>query len=172
MNQFKNYTLTVVGCVIVVLTLAVNTNVGYTANKDVNVVNTPENPALVRDVDKPSPFSASCGGNNCTFPVPAGKRLVIESVSGEGNIEHGKTLLIRLRGTPASGQASGSFSSGFFLIVPVAFQFTNDTFDFYGFNQRTLLQVEPNGVVVIIVLTEGHSQTMVNLSGYLVSVEE
>ncbi len=139
------------------------------------VSNAASSPVLVRDVDS-TPYSASCIGNvanggQCFFTVPSGKRLVIESVSGQANMVPGQLLLIRIEGSQASGQAPESSSTGFSLTVPVSFQFSNGFFDFYGFNQRTFLQVDPEGIVrtAMVGTTAGSSQATVNLSGRLVS---
>jgi hypothetical protein len=143
-------------------------NVGLSGTSDVRVVE--------------EPFSSSClgfqpsddCGKSCTFTVPQDKRLVIQSITGDANMSAGKTLLVRVSGTPASGQASPSNSSGFSLVVPVSFQQSNGVFDFYGFNQTTLLQVDPGGVIVTTMVkpcfTTG-SQASVNLSGHLVPVQ-
>ena len=79
------------------------------------------------------------------------------------------TLLIRLIGTPASGQDNLSSSSGFSMIVPTKLQFGNGVFNFYATNERTLLQVDPTGTVTVnLVNTCGQtaSQASLNLSGY------
>jgi len=94
---------------------------------------------------------------------------VIESLTGDANISVTDALLIRLSGTPASGQDLQSGSSGFSMIVPVKLQFGNGVFNFYATNERTLLQVDPNGTVTVnLVNTCGQtaSQASLNLSGY------
>jgi hypothetical protein len=94
---------------------------------------------------------------------------VIESLTGDGNISVTDDLLIRLIGTPASGQDPQSGSSGFSMIVPVKLQFGNGVFNFYGTNEKTLLQVDPNGTVEVDLINkcgQTASQASLNLSGY------
>jgi hypothetical protein len=126
-------------------------------------------PLPVREI-APEPFSASCHGpGSCTFMVPAGKRLIIESITGDANMAAGFKLLVRVSGTPGAGQANNATSSGFSMIAPATFQFSNGVFDFYGLNHRTYLQVAPGGSATVTMVGNGNlSQASVNLSGSLV----
>ena len=118
----------------------------------------------------PEPFSASCHGpGSCTFMVPAGKRLIVESITGDANMAPGFKLLVRISGTPGAGQANNATSSGFSMIAPVSFQFSNGSFDFYGLNHRTYLQVAGGGSITVTMVGSGNlSQASVNLSGSFV----
>ena len=118
------------------------------------------------------PWSASClGPASCNFLVPENARLVIENISCGANMAPGHTLLVRVEGSPSSGQAGESGSSGFAMVAPVSFQYTNGSFDFYGCNHRTLQQIGAGGTVHVAVVGGGAlSQATVNLSGHLVPV--
>jgi hypothetical protein len=168
----------------------VGVNVANTPN--VNVANTPAvdianpvtvgnpatNPVLVSEAGK-APYSATCEGSgqipgrcgiaDCTFTVPAGRRLVIESLTGDANIAVSDYLLIRLNGSAPSGQDPASASSGFSMIVPRTLQLGNGTFNFYGVNEKTLFQVDPTGTVEVVLVNscgQTGSEASVNLSGY------
>lgn len=57
------------------------------------------------------------------------------------------------------------------MIVPLSFQYSNNTFDFYGFMHRTFLQVSPGGSVTTTLVGSGNlSNASVNLSGTLIPV--
>ena len=60
------------------------TQSGQPNGPNVSVINTPAEPVPMRDVDNPArqPFHLQMFGDNNSFTVPAGKRLVIEFVSG------------------------------------------------------------------------------------------
>ena len=159
-----------------------NVNIANTPSVDiagaVTVGNPATNPVLTREAGK-APYSATCGGGgqiqgrcaiaSCTFTVPDGRRLVVESMTGEGDIAVGDTLLVRLNGNPASGQDGLSSSSGFSMIVPTKLQLGNGVFNFYAISEKTNLQVDPNGTVTIsLVNTCGQTNSVanLNLSGY------
>jgi hypothetical protein len=146
----------------------------------VTVGNPATNPVLTSEAGK-APYSATCAGAgqiqgrcaiaSCTFTVPAGRRLVIQSLTGDANMSVTDTLLIRLMGSSPSGQDPQSSSSGFSMIVPVKLQFGNGVFNFYGTNETTTLQVDPNGTVTVELVntcSQTASEASLNLSGYTV----
>lgn len=86
--------------------------------RDVEVVNTLDNPALIRDVDSPArqPFQAAVEGTmgagtegiNLFVTVPTGKRLVIEYVSGTCFVPGGQKCIFSV-GTIVNNAATSTF---------------------------------------------------------------
>jgi len=70
---------------------------------------------------------------------------------------------------PRFSEPPKAFSSGFAMVAPVSFQYSNGAFDFYGCNHPTLHQIDAGGTVHVAVVGGGAlSQATVNLSGHLV----
>jgi hypothetical protein len=142
----------------------------------VRVVNSGTSQA-VPVVNAAEPFTATCGFFGvCTFPIPTGKRVVIESIAGSANLSQGATLLVRVGATFASGNQSGSSSSGWDVIVPTEKQFSNGVFTFVGFNQKTFLLADSRdgqnlgGAISIANVGGGQlSQVSTTISGYLIN---
>lgn len=97
-------TATIAGTV----SLASGSSIGINPSSNtVQLGNTVDNPVMVRDVDNPArqPFQEefaitlpdNFGGENATFMVPLGKRLVIEYVSARGFVPAGQTLTFSIR---------------------------------------------------------------------------
>src|SRR5437867_3289252 len=124
MNKCKNYLSTAVSFVVLVSALVLmnpSTSHSQTSNKDVRVVNTTAEPVPVRDVDNArQPFQevalvvipASSSSASSTFTVPAGKRLVIEYVSGNNTLFAGQ----KLRGAFILTYVGGQYQRHYLLI--------------------------------------------------------
>ena len=148
----------------------------------VSFSNTSSTPLFVRDVDSPSlqPFARDCGidtfdtagrGSCSLEAVPAGKRWVVETVSGQLTISDGtKPISIHL------ALCSAGFSTDNFL--PAVFQGNSAFFtgDFFTLTERVRLYADNTGgchgapffSAVISNSTVGSAYFAV--SGYLVNV--
>lgn len=143
------------------------------------VANSDQSPVPTRETGR-APYSANCRGfangvvslATCVFSVPPGKRLVIESITGDASMSLGNNLRVKVEGSPAAGQDGQSSASGFSMFVPITRIHQNAYFDFYGFLHKTLLQVEGGGTVTMSLLKNAvadSSQASLNLSGYLLT---
>jgi hypothetical protein len=107
-----------IGVVAVVGVLLTFTGAGPTAAaalQQVLVTNTATNPVQTRDVDKTAqqPFQKNFHmtfdpgqlGTSATFTVPAGKRLVLENVSGDFMVQNGMVVIFSVT-TTANGAAA------------------------------------------------------------------
>jgi len=120
----------------------------------------------------PEPFTATCiGFKTCDFILPEGKRLVIESVTGDANLAIGSNWLVRLATTYASGRQGNNSSSGWSVTMPTITMFSNSTFTFVAMNNRTYLLAD-SGFGAALQITNvgggGISQCETVVSGYLI----
>jgi len=105
MKNLKNLGLTAVALMVLIASLVLSgsfRSYAAPADKDVVVVNAAANPVPVYDVDNRArqPFQAEftidlppgAGGENASFAVPSGKRLVIEYASARGFAPSGQSL--------------------------------------------------------------------------------
>lgn len=130
-------------------------------------------PLTIRNADNPAfqPVQfreIQIGGADTTtiFTVPAGKRLVIETVSGNGNIFSGqKFLALSINTTNSVG---GSQMPHYFTPV---FTGTQGSFDFYSFNQSVRIYADPQtNIVLSRNTTSGNVNIGITVSGYYVDV--
>jgi hypothetical protein len=148
----------------------------------VSLSNTSSTPLFVQDVNNPDfqPFAQecvadtfdSCGRASCSFgAVPAGKRFVIDTVSGELQIASGtKPISINMQ-VCAAGNATDNF-------FPAVFQGSSSCFtgDFFTVNQRVRLYADNTGgchnpPFVNVTISDGTTGTATFVaSGYLVNV--
>jgi hypothetical protein len=127
-------------------------------------------------VNSAQPFTATCPNfTTCNFPIPNGKRLVIESIAGFAELANGAApIVVLVHATFGSGEQLGA--SGWTLIVPTSTQSSNGIFTFIGFNQKTYLQAEATngngsfGGMITITNSGGdaNSQCSTTVSGYLI----
>lgn len=142
--------------------------------------------ALVKNVDEPGlvPFSqtfsistTACGCSNCCFPetapVAAGKRLVIQNVSGffpinaVGNMG---PITIQER------EPSPTFGIRTILTLPVTFrtQWNGGDYPAWEFNQMTLAYVDAGKTARLSIFTGASwsfNTGQVTVNGYLVSLQ-
>ena len=108
-------------------------------------------------------FSASFSG---TFTVPAGKRLVIESVDGQISVPTGEQFLAKIF-TTASGVASGH-------ALPFTSKVNFGSFDVYATAVSTRFYADPGTKVFYLVDRNsgagGSGPTEIEFSGYLVNL--
>ena len=129
-------------------------------------------PLTVRNQDNPAfqPVEASgtqIGGASSTtiLTVPAGKRLVIETVSGNMNILNGQKFLALSIGT-----TGGSASQLSHYFTPI-FTGTQGSFDFYSFNHSVRIYADPQtNVVLSRNTTSSNVSVSVTISGYYVNL--
>jgi len=145
------------------------------AARPVEVVNNENSPIPVHDVDKPTiqPFQkelnfdfnpANTGGGS-SFVVPAGKRLVIEFVSGNIHLEQGKALSFSI-----SANVNGTTAHHRLLL--------NELWPWgiysmsYNVSQNLKIYADPLAEVLVYVNnTEGGDGCVfVSVSGYLVDL--
>jgi hypothetical protein len=141
--------------------------------------------ALVKNVDEPGlvPFSqtftisqSDCGCTNCCFlqtdPVPAGKRLVIQNVSGyfplAATANMGPFTIAQLD--------PGTFASTTIATIPLAYRSQWNGGDYPAYECNQLLQgyVDAGKRVRITAYTGGSwnfRSGLVSISGYLVSLQ-
>ena len=138
MDRLRTSLFTVIGLVTFVITLAVAADMGYAApapsTANVNVVNTATNPVPVRDVaNAKQPFHilasvtipSTTESASTSFTVPAGKRLVIEFVSGYNTLATGQ----KLRAVNVLTWVSGQFNRHYVSILHGApFNIGNEEF--------------------------------------------
>ena len=130
-------------------------------------------PLTIRDKDNPAlqpvQFSGvQIGGASSTtiLTVPAGKRLVIETVSGNMNILNGQKFLALSVGTTGGGSASQL--SHYFTPI---FTGTQGSFDFYSFNHSVRIYADPQtNVVLSRNTTSSNVSVSVTISGYYVDL--
>ncbi|HEX6730775.1 MAG TPA: hypothetical protein VF074_12210 [Pyrinomonadaceae bacterium] len=139
---------------------------------DVNVVNTPS----VRDADNPArqPFTETLvTPNKPSFTVPAGKRLVIEFVSGDGFITSGQKFLnTSLQCTVTTSVGVADVLHAFTPTLMGTQNTGNGPFDIFSISQQTRLYVEPGGKVSIFMNnTAGVAGLGFTVTGYLVDAQ-
>ncbi len=144
--------------------LAVVTMGCASTGEDVTVVNTPQNPAAVRDVDRPGrePFQSTATVTNTVdvtlFTVPADKRLVVEFVSGFCNTTQNVPVhTVRLSG-----------SIDHFLTPTISP--TSGTTTFAVITQHTRIYVAPMAALKITVFPTAATPTTscaISVSGHL-----
>lgn len=143
---------------------------------NVNVVNNENRPIPVYDVDKPAiqPFQEELNfnfdpahtGGGSSFVVPAGKRLVIEFVSGNIHLEQGKATTFSI-----SANVNGTTAPHRLLL--------NELWPWgiysisYNVSQNMKIYADPLAEVLVYVNnTEGgNGSVFVSVSGYLVDLE-
>jgi hypothetical protein len=148
---------------------------GCAAVQDVKVVNTPTAPVPVRDVDHRArtPFIAKefftlddlsfNGGKG--FTVPAGKRLVIESISVHAISRTGQTLETRIQ--PPIGS---DFIDFYLSMTPISFGPSGLV---WTGTHAVKLYADPGKQVALIINRDtpnGPAQIEWTISGYLVDV--
>jgi hypothetical protein len=152
----------------------------------VQVANSPTSPVWVRDLDTTrQPFHRSVSllledgdiTTQSTFMVPAGKRLVIEYVSGEVVMPAGQTPR-GLHLLPITYTENG-FVERIAYRIPLQaqgrFTYWGDERDTFTASQRIVLYAEPETDVVIYLTrfgsgTAGRVHLYMGISGYLVDV--
>lgn len=155
----------------------VNTpNVNVVNTPTVNVGNTMANPLPVHIVDNPArqPFTETLvTPNKPSFTVPAGKRLVIEFVSGDGFITSGQKFLnTSLQCTVATSIGVADVLHAFTPTLMGTQNTGTGLFDIFSISQQTRLYVEPGGKVSIFMNnTAGVAGLGFTVSGHLVDVQ-
>jgi len=136
----------------------------------VKIANTLAQPVPVIPVQEP--FTATCNTfGTCNFVLPEGKRLVIESVTGNANLSPGATWIVRMSTTYASGAQLNNGSSGWSVTMPTTTLFSNGVFTFVAMNNKTyLLARAAFGSVLQVVNVGGGGNSTVEtvVSGYLI----
>jgi hypothetical protein len=116
--------------------------------------------------------NALVSSNNYTFTVPAGKRLVIEHVSGSGYITSGQKFLST--GLKMSVLVNGGSQAWVVQEYTPTFMATQPgvvNLDIYSISQQTKAYVEPGGTVeTVIEKTGGVAGMTFIVVGYLVDV--
>lgn len=112
--------------------------------------------------------------NNYTFTVPAGKRLVIENVSGTAYIASGQKFLVT--GAKISVLVNGIQQAWVVQQYTPTFMGTQagglSNFDIYSFSQQTTAYVEPGGTVeTYFEKTGGVAGVSYTIVGHLVDVQ-
>ena len=169
----------VVGLVMLFIPTSTQGQGGNQQPLNVSVVNTATRPVYVRDVDNPArqPFHVElydfrmiAGDTLSTdsFIVPAGKRLVIEQVSGRFTAPAGQTLDLVVQTGPSEAPATH-----YYLPVrqgPLA-PLSGDGF---VLNQLSRQYAEPGSNVGVILQrrggTDGEASGLMTFTGYLVDV--
>ena len=151
-------------------------DVGITGTPTFQIGNQTGNPVPSRDVDNPAtqPFVEvlqSSNPNNRSFQVPLGKRLVIEYVSGVGQIRSGqKILAVSLQtGLVINGQQIGVRHHFTPVLTGTKTFATAGNLDTFVVSQQTRLYAEQGSTVELSteVTEEGFGFT-VTVSGYFV----
>ena len=160
-------------------TVPVSGDVNATVTGDVNVGNTPEEPLYVRDVDRPAvePFMGGCTVNGtsgypdrCVFlpAVEAGKRLVVEFISGEVRITTGETFSL-----DTLIYDSGGFFSNHHLNQPLQRTNVFGGYDLYIVSQPFRIYIDGEEWLSVRV---NHESDDIGgrfwITGHLVDVEE
>ena len=141
--------------------------------------------ALVRNVDEPGlvPFSqtfimsqAACACTNCCFPetapIPAGKRLVLQNVSGFFPL----TSAANMGPITLQQRDSGpSFALTTILTLPVEFrnQWNGGDYPAYEFNHMVLGYVDPGNTARLSIFHNASwsfTTGQVTITGYLVNL--
>jgi hypothetical protein len=139
--------------------------------------------ALVRNVDEPglAPFSHNfvisqtvCGCTNCCFPetapVPAGKRLVIQNVSGFFPVISTANM------GPVNLQERDGSTVQQIAVLPVTFRqmWNGANFSAFEFNHKVQIYVDAGKTCRLSVFASGSwdntSQGQVIISGYMVNL--
>jgi hypothetical protein len=127
-----------------------------------------------RDFDNTArqPFEGQCDGQflssteaQCQIGVPAGKELVVETVTGRVAVPVG----VRVRDFTLTSTGGGSFTQNFFVATFMASDVTEDVF---AVTQPVRMYVDQNTSVVLTVICTGPGPGVasVTLSGHLVDV--
>lgn len=175
MDKFRNYLLPAAGLLTLVLVLSFANVPSVVSDKlqNVMVVNPMTKPAAVRDVENPSrqPFQKHVeilvrpgeSAGTRALPVPTGKRLVIEYVSGFGNSLPSRLIPFLKVTTTVDGNAVSHYVVGNPLTVG-------------GFivSQQVRLYADPNTRVSILAArpdaSDQEAKADVSISGYVVDV--
>jgi hypothetical protein len=162
MSQFKTYlTIVILAFIIVFITAG-----DVLCQTDVKVVNSSNEPVLVRDLDEPArqpfvkklsiPIASGQSSYSASISVPTGKRLVIESVSGGTFLLKGQTLYVLLS-TEVTGDLA--FDGTLYLLGNNIQYNTNQ--DLSGFTQQ--IRLYSTSIVAITACRAGGAST--NFSG-------
>ena len=170
MKSIKNYVAGSAVLVILALMFALaHSNVPRAVAdefKDVRVINAESMPAQVRDVDNPGRQPVHF---NESYAVPAGKRLVIEYVSGliEGHDEC-EVLIVALK-------SGTNFLHLYYPTFVGNFGFGPGDAPFkYGFSQETRAYIDQNQIVTIGFFAQAGCSAefaRASASGYLVDIQ-
>ena len=154
-------------------------NVGLASGASVNVGNAASNPVPVRDVGTPEPVAVQTSlfwtetASQCfeanLYEVPAGKRLVIEHISGFGFLPLGQTFDFASLAVP--GQNGDYYRDH--LVPPHKTATHNGIQDNFSLYLQTKLYAEP-GLPLVFMLCRDFvgqaSQFTVTMTGYLTPV--
>lgn len=148
---------------------------------EVDVSNTPETPLHVLDVDRRAqiPYIHGCSitledgdrSGFCSFQdVDAGKRLVVEFMSGEIRYPAGHTGQVRV----VVGRPSGFFTSHY--LAPTIERANINGDDYYVVSQPLRIYIQPEGYPGILFSRapddNGTAQGDFWITGYMVDVDE